>query len=159
MLSPSPELPLAITCRNHPATSVASFCTACVGPFCPVCLFSTPQGPLCPECAMRPAGQAGRSPLLRGLLSLAGAVVGTFSLFMMMFWEVLNGAAMHEGLSSLLSIAALVCTVGGLGVGLIARDEARGRRSPLALVGVISNGVLLALFVTLAIVGISMGEG
>ncbi|HET9450294.1 MAG TPA: hypothetical protein VFO83_05405 [Aggregicoccus sp.] len=160
MLSPSPDLPSASTCRTHPATSVASFCTACGGPFCAVCLFTTPQGPLCPECAMRPPTQAGSSRLLlRSLLSLLGAVVGTGTLFAMFLWQALSGTEMPEGVSSLLGILALVSTVGGLSMGLLARDAARGRRSPLALVGLISNGILLALYVTLAVVGIAMGEG
>jgi tellurite resistance protein TehA-like permease len=149
----------AATCRTHPATTVSTFCSSCVGPYCGVCLFATPQGPLCPECALRPSRQGRGSALLRSVLSLCCAIVGTLVLFCMLLFQALSGKELPEAGATLLGFLALISSVGGLSLGLIARDHAQGQRSPLALVGLIANGVLLGAFVLLSIVGIAMGNG
>jgi hypothetical protein len=145
-----------VTCRTHPDTTVGSFCAACVGPYCKVCLFETPRGTYCPDCMTRPAEHQRAAAAGRGALSIVGAGTGLFFLMVLVLWETVSGEEMNEVLASFVGLLALAGILGGLTFGLISRDQSRGTGSVLATIGVWSNGALLVLYLGLTLLGLSM---
>lgn len=141
----------ATTCRTHPTVAVSTFCSACVEPYCDVCLFGTPEGPACPECAVRPAtGGRGRATAY-SVASLVSAVLGVGLFILMGLYPQEGVAAQAAGLVS------LSASVGGLAFALVARDHTR-QRSPLMLVALILSSVLLVVYLGAVCFGMASGN-
>lgn len=143
-------------CYQHPGVESVAFCSQCANPICAVCQFDGPTGARCPTCAAatrRPTKASGAG----AALSLALAV-GSGLAFVLVFViaVVQEESAEREALIGAVFLLSFIGTIAGLAFGLIAREEARRQGSVIALVGIASNGLLLAALLVLTCVGTFM---
>jgi hypothetical protein len=105
----------------------------------------------CPEClASGPTRDESSGVLWKGVLSLvlaacAAAITAVFTL---------GGAQRFgDGVANVLSYPWMASTIGGVALALVARDGARRRGSVLPMIGLVANGILLAIQLVLVLVG------
>lgn len=150
-----------ITCFNHPANAAAHTCAQCHRAICNVCEFETASGSLCPECmSAGPSPEQKSASLAKAVWSVVLAVAGMV---------VLVGITMVAGASSTVSksdemlyglvyILALGAGLGGLALGLVSREYSRAAGSPLPMIGIVANGILVGLILFLSLVGVFSGS-
>ncbi len=145
------EAPGAPQCSQHPMNGAVTVCVRCERPVCHVCVFTIGSATYCPACVMAgPSGEESASAFNKGLLSIVLAVVGfaiTGEIFLRLF-------PLTEGATKVLSYPWLGCSIGGVALALVARDGARRRGSVLPTIGLVANGVLLAIQVASATYGL-----
>lgn len=155
--SPQPgPLPGGVMCTQHPNVNAVRRCALCAASMCPTCDFEFPgHFHLCPTCATNP--QPTLSPRRKRLIGFGYALAGVATLIIaVLFSGVLAGTVSSnsdmEVLYNLIGILVFAATVGGVAVSLSALDKRLG--NPAIIWGaVIWNGVLLALWVLLSIIG------
>lgn len=129
-------------CPNHPMNTAVTRCVRCERPVCHVCVFTIGSATYCPVCVMAgPSGEEHASALNKGLLSIVLAVVGfaiTGQIFLSLF-------PMSETGLKVISFPWLGASLGGVALALVARDGARRRGSVLPTIGLVANGVLVAI--------------
>jgi hypothetical protein len=141
-------------CYSHREVQTTLRCEACGRGVCRVCAFETVSGSFCPDCMS--SGPRGRNPGASAKYaggSVALAALGCLLLIAMLAGATALSGTQGEGLAMVLSLPTIGCMVGGLALGLIGRDHARRTGSPLALIGAIANGVLLAAYLLLVLIG------
>lgn len=152
----TPATPPMRTCLNHPSIRADLYCMRCDRPICQVCAFEVGLRTFCPDCMLagdtpeqkKASFNYGIGSVLLAVLSVA-LLIGMFGAYAAM--ESKQAEIMANGLG-LLVIASLL---GGLTLGLVGRDQARRTGSPLATLGMVSNGVILAVYLGLMILGLS----
>jgi hypothetical protein len=146
---------LEVTCRDHPSVLSTGRCNRCGRPLCDVCAFDLGGQRLCPDCVTAGPSAEVRSRIFSGgLLSIALAVLGFLALAGVMV-SAAAGVEVAAGVSQVAGIVALVAGAGGLAAGLSSREGARRTGSLLPTIGVVANALFLALFLILAVVGLS----
>ncbi len=148
------------SCFSHPANPAERRCRQCFKPLCAVCRFELPLGTYCPDCASAPhGGGAGSTAKAVGSIVLAVAGAATFGGFFV--WAGTQGGQVSEKeaevVGGLLTMVVLGCSVGGIALGFVSKDEARKAGSPLAVVGIVLNVGLLGLLMLLMIAGAALG--
>lgn len=129
-------------CAAHPSVETELACGKCGKPICPRCLYHTPVGARCRECAnirRLPTYQLSIGYLLRGLGAalLAGAILGSV-------WGVLVPFGTFFFFGVLL----------GLGLGYVTGEAvsvAANRKAGSPLQGLAAGGVVVAYLVRVAI--------
>lgn len=123
---------------------------------CPTCDFEFPgHFHLCPTCATNP--QTTLSPRRKRLIGLAYALAVVATLIIAVLFsgalaDTERSNAEMEGIYNLIGVVVFAATVGGVALSLSALDKRLG--NPAILWGaVIWNGMLLALWVLLSIIG------
>jgi hypothetical protein len=149
-------LPGGVMCTHHPDVNAVRRCGLCAATMCSTCDFEFPgHFHLCPTCATNP--QTALSPRRKKLIGLAYAlaIVATLIIAVLFSGALADTGSSKtelEGLYNLIGILVFAATVGGVAVSLSAFDKRLG--NPAILWGaVIWNGVLLALWVLLSIIG------
>jgi hypothetical protein len=153
------------TCINHPASPAPHTCVRCQRTICSVCEFQTAAGSFCPECmSAGPSPEEKSASLAKAVWAVVLAVVGMVILVIGM---MIAGASSRmqksyqmqdQMLNTAVFFLAFLAALGGLALGLVSRDEARATGSPLPVVAIIANGILLGLFVLLSLVGVFNGR-
>lgn len=156
---PQQTLPLAggVMCTQHPDVSAVRRCGLCVATMCATCDFELPgHFHLCPTCATTP--QTALSPRRKKLIGFAYALAAWSTLTMAVLFTGALGAMTDQSkeaeaaIGLLAGILIFVPTLGGTALSFSALDKRLG--NPPAIWGaVIWNGVLLALWVVLSVVG------
>jgi hypothetical protein len=123
---------------------------------CDLCSFWVGSALFCPEClSSGPSADERSSVTLRGFLSLGLAVLALVTLVADFAVVRLVSPSTSHAVDLVLSKASIFLGLGGLALGLIAREGARRTGSMLPLIGVVMNAVgvcvvtvftLLALF-------------
>ncbi len=122
---------------------------------CDVCLFRLAGSAYCPDCATAGPSAAERSKVFSGgLLSVALAVVG-FAVVVGLVAAGAAGMAVPEPASTLLSYVWTGCSIAGLGTGLVSREGARRTGSVLPLIGIVANGLSIAVLAVFMVIGLS----
>ncbi|MBI5546639.1 MAG: B-box zinc finger protein [Deltaproteobacteria bacterium] len=144
------------SCYAHLQSPSKGYCFQCNRPVCETCAFTIPMGWMCPDCMTSGASpQERRSNLGYAVGSLLLAVLGIALLVAAMASSFLFTPEEAETFAKVVGILALGSVLGGITLGLIGREHAKRTGSPLALIGVIANGALLAVYGVLTIVGLS----
>jgi hypothetical protein len=140
-------------CRDHPSVASAAECAQCARPLCEVCTFRFAGRPFCPDCAVSGPAASERSAVVSGgVISIVLAVVGFVGLAAA-FAAGTAGIALPQGANLVLGWVLLGTSVGGLAVGVVARDGARRTGSALPMVGTIASSLLLLLVMAFSIIG------
>jgi len=141
-----------VSCYAHLDVDATSDCERCDRKLCDVCAFETAAGKLCADCMTEGAGPSGAHRTLRySVISIACASLGVVALGILFL-----GLQGLVGLSAgFLGVTAFLSFGVGFVCALSARDHARRTGSPLALIGLIGNGALLALYLVLCFIGAS----
>ncbi len=142
-------------CRDHPSVLATTTCSRCGRAVCAVCVFTFSGTPFCPDCATAGPSTEERSKVFSGgLLSVGLGVLG----FVIVVAFVVAGAAgtqVPTGMDMLLSLLMFGAAIGGMTAGLLSREGARRTGSLLPMIGVVTNGLLLALLVVFTFIGLS----
>jgi len=127
-------------------------CQRCDRRLCDVCAFETAAGKLCVDCMTEGAGPSSAQRTLRySVVSIVCATLGVVALGILFL-----GLKDLVGLSAgFLGVMAFVSFAIGFICALSGRDHARRTGSPLALIGLIGNGALLAFYIVLCFIGAS----
>jgi hypothetical protein len=131
-----------------------AFCGRCGNGICAVCKFDEPAGVRCPHCMGAAAPEAPRGSTKGAIASLALAVMS--ALCLIGFFGTAVVWADDPELEAALGLLFLVPfggTIAGLALGFVAKDEARRQGSVVAMLGVASNGILLAGLMVLVLIG------
>ena len=144
-------------CTQHPDVNAVRRCGLCAATMCSTCDFELPgHFHLCPTCATAP--QTALSPRRKKLIGFAYALAAWATLAIAVsFTGALSGMVDQSkeaqgAIELLITIFAFVPTLGGTALSFSALDKRLG--NPPAIWGaVIWNGVLLALWVVLSVVG------
>lgn len=143
-----------VMCRVHPANPAVAYCRKCGAPSCGTCDFMFPGNiHYCPTCAA--ASQTEISPRRKRRMywSLGLGVFSILCILVMLLIRIVGPSAVEvaivaAGCFLMSGIASLV----GTGIGVSAMEK-RLRNPPLLWAGVICNGVVLAIWVLLVIIG------
>ncbi len=131
-----------VRCATHPEVQATQYCSACHTPICPTCDFAYEGGlHLCPTCAANPHPTLSPRRQRNAIVSVVLAALATLSLPL---------------LASEAAALLLILSVAGLAVALTSYDR-HFAKPPVVWIGIIWNGVLVALFLLLAVVGTFMG--
>src|SRR5437764_12036748 len=135
-----------VSCYAHLDVASTVECARCDRHLCDVCAFESAAGKLCVDCMTEGAGHSGeRKTIGYSVAALVCASLGVVTLGIPFF-----GLQDVVGLGlGFLGVAAFLCFGGGLAFAVSGRDHGRRTGSPLALIGMIANGTLLALYVVL----------
>lgn len=146
------------SCMNHPENAATARCTMCYRPLCDVCAFRTSFGIVCPECVERPPTR--RSGVGKAVASLLLGVLSVGLIVVTVVASALAGSDRQaDAVASLLGTLILVSTLSGVGLGFASLDDARRAGSPLGIVGIVINLLILGLILLLVVVGIAMNVG
>jgi hypothetical protein len=142
---------VAPICGQHAANASVARCVRCDRPVCHVCVFTFGSGTYCPEClAAGPSREETSGILSKGVLSIVLAVLGA-GITAVFF--VGGAERFGDGGMMILSYPWIASTIGGAALALIARDGARRRGSVLPTIGLVANGMLIAIQLVLTIIG------
>lgn len=129
-------------CSHHAANTAVASCAVCNRPVCHVCVFTIGSATYCPTCVSAgPSDDDRSSAFNKGLLSVVLAVIG-FAIGAQVFLQIFPQS---EELAAVLSYPWLASSIGGAALALVARDGTRRRGSVLPTIGLVANGLLLAL--------------
>ncbi|HTS79036.1 MAG TPA: hypothetical protein VMH40_00430 [Myxococcaceae bacterium] len=159
-------------CYAHPVSPAVGDCGRCGRPICTTCAFElavpgsgtllpTIPGFFCADCMLAgPAPEQRRGALLFGLLSVTCFVIAFVAMGFMMFAAPagLIERSSSEFLLGAIAIATFGLTLTGVTTGLIGRERGKHSGGTLALIGLIANGLFLALLIVFAVIG-SRGKG
>jgi len=156
-------------CYAHPAVAAVGACERCSRPLCNTCAFSysaRAEGSrddslvkrvlrFCPDCMLAGAGQAKRGSLAYAVGSV-GCLLASVVLFVGGFAMQRLGTIdlTHDKVAGGLFGGLLYASsLGGISLALIGRERSRHTGSPLALIGIVGNGLALALMVIMSFFG------
>lgn len=140
--APAAAAAAAPRCSHHAANTAVASCMVCERPVCHVCVFTIGSATYCPtRVTAGPSDEERSSAFNKGLLSVVLAVIG-FAISAVIFLHVLPQT---EELVTVLSYPWLASSIGGAAFALVARDGGRRRGSVLPIIGLVANGVLIAL--------------
>jgi hypothetical protein len=147
-------------CVNHPENEARFRCRQCRAAICDVCAFPTHMGKYCPKCMSKGTSPESLAKSRRlAVTSIVMAGVSFFIMFIAFVVVATAGPGEEEAMMALSGLCfwgAVIAAIIGLATGFTSRDKAR-KTSGLALAGIITNGVLIGLFVLLFLVGMLMG--
>lgn len=151
--------PTGMYCVQHPGTMATQRCANCGGYMCATCDFVFPDGlHLCPACATNP--QPALTPKRKRSMIISFVLAGGATLGMILCFGIAVAAGESRGTEQLVGflfmLLVLVPSIAGIAVGLGAIDRRR-KNSPALWAAVIWNGLLLASFLLLMVVGIFAG--
>jgi hypothetical protein len=144
-------------CKQHPEVAAVTRCDKCQAPVCGTCGFFLPGNVhLCPECATSSSQQISDSRKRNVFISY-GLVVVTILSFMALFVAGATGTDDGgEALAGLLGIVIFAASIAGFTLGISAID--RRLSNPWWFWGaMVSNALMLAMMLLLAIVGTLVG--
>lgn len=146
------EAPL---CRDHPSVVAATTCSRCGRAICALCLFTFSGSSFCPDCATAGPSAEERSKVFSGGLLSVGLAVAGFVGVVILLAVGAAGVQIPPGVDSLLSMLMFGSAIGGLLSGLTSRDGARRTGTLLPMIGVVANGLLVALLIMFVVIGMS----
>ncbi len=133
-------------CLQHAGNPVTAYCVRCGRPVCELCTFWVGSALFCPECiSSGPSADERSSVFTRGLASIGLAVLAFLFLAAVL---VLSRSGLPPAAARALNFAdypILGASLGGVAVGLIAREGATRTGSMLPLIGIICNAAVLAV--------------
>ncbi len=136
------EAPSAPQCSQHPMNGAVTVCVRCERPVCHVCVFTIGSATYCPVCVRAgPSGEEAAAAFNKGLISIVLAVVG-FAITGEIFLQVFP---LNETAKAAISFPWLGASLAGVALALVARDGARRRGSVLPTIGLVANGLLVAI--------------
>ena len=169
--SPSPDIPQLIPlapaaaaqfvpCARHPESPAVTRCFTCKAALCTTCDFAFPGGiHLCPSCATNPRPQV--SPKRR-ILIWWSIILGACSLLTMAGFFVaivaMRGSSDAASMASVFVVISLFAALIGVALGTASFDR-RLKTPGYVWFGVISNGVVLLIWLLLIIVGLARQRG
>jgi hypothetical protein len=146
------------TCIQHAYNKVNAYCVRCGRPMCDLCSFWVGSALFCPEClSAGPSADERTAVTTKGVLSIGVSVLAV---------AVLAGAFMAIELmpqesagvaDRILTTGTLLVALGGIALGLVAREGAARTGSMLPLIGVIMNGAVLGVVGLLTVVAALQG--
>lgn len=137
-------------CAAHAANAPVASCVRCDRPVCHVCVFTFGGDTWCPECLTSGDSAEESSGLFgKGVLSVLLAVLGG-GLTAVFF---VAGDQLGDTGAIVLFYPWIASTIGGAALALIARDGARRRGSVLPTIGLVANGILIAIQLALTVYG------
>lgn len=158
-----PAVALAVQgkyCPQHPAVAAVQICNLCGAPMCATCDFLVPGNlHVCPTCATTPqtALSPKRKKMLIGSFALAlWCTVVLGALMSGMFQGMVKTKADEQLFGYVLFIILLGPSIAGLSLGLSSMDRRMSNKIPM-WIATIWNGMILAGFVLLVIVGLMKG--
>lgn len=148
------------TCYAHPEVAATSSCRRCHKSVCEVCTFVIGGLRLCPECSSKPA--PGSASIGKALASIALGIMAVLCVAGMFVYLVANAGQVSEreaeAVGSLGVIGCMLCSFVGLTLGFISRDEARRAGSPLGVIGIVINLLMVGLMLLLMVAGALAGS-
>lgn len=148
-------------CINHPTAAAVARCQTCQSPVCATCVFSYPGGThLCPNCVANYTPRVSPKRIKLIVVSMALGVLGLalLGLFLLLARNLRGASDQDKQAVGMLFIALLVPAIGGLGVGLTARDRRAG--TPVSLwIAIALNAFVIILWALLIIVGLAKQAG
>lgn len=159
--APPPPVPGRLgKCVFHPDVDATGRCLRCRKGICGVCTFHTALGRYCPECMTAPArgGAASRS-LALAITSLVLAILGILS-YLPFFAVVasIGSEADQEVAGALFAYLILGLSIAGLATGFIGHERAKRAGSPLGIIAIVLNAIVIGIFALLMIAGAAMGK-
>ena len=147
--------PITGKCRQHPQSQAVRLCATCGAPVCATCDFAFPGDVhLCPICATEvPQTVSGRRKG-RAIWAIGLAVWGTMALVVLLAVAPQMEPRQAEALGILSTYVGLIPTLIGLGIG-VASFERRMANPPIVGVGAVWNGVLMAGWLLIIVIGVS----
>jgi len=144
-------------CGQHAANASVARCVRCERPVCHVCVFTFGPATYCPDCLIAGPSRAEASGIVsKGVLSIILAVFGAGITVVLFF--VGETQWFGKEVAMILSYPWIASTIGGAALALMARDGARGRGSVLPTVGLVANGILIAIQLAFSIIGNFTGK-
>ncbi len=142
-------------CVSHPDVLAVAECSQCGTPVCSTCVFTYPGNlHLCPSCATNPVTKMSKS---RKMLALFSIALGMWSIVLTaaVFAGLLQSMAEkgEDAFGVFLMLIVIIPSVIGIGLGVSAREKNRSN-SGILWVGIISNAIVLCLWIFLIIVGL-----
>lgn len=157
MLGP-PATPIGTNCPRHPQVQAIHVCASCGDGVCATCDFEFSGVHLCPKCATAPREKM--SPKRRRM-AWAAMALAVWSTLMMVL--MCGGAAFFfgnesggEAFAGVVGMLAFVPSIVGVALGFACLDRRLGN-PPLVWVAAIWNGLLLALWLLLIVIGLLAG--
>jgi len=147
----------ASPCAFHPQVQAVHLCAVCQAPICATCDFAFPGGVhVCPTCASKPQAALGKGRQKSLIISYALAVWCSLGVAVL-FSGVLAGTAHSksdlQALGGALMILLYIPAIVGTAMAFSAVD--RRLATPASVwVSVVWNGLILAVLLLLAIIGI-----
>ncbi len=156
-VSDLPAVGEGVMCTRHPEVQAVETCDACQSAICATCDFAFPGGAhLCPGCATAPADEMGskRKTYLRW--SYALAVWCTLGMAFLFFGSMAaTTPAEEEAMGAAFAFLVFIPSIIGTALGVAAID--RRLNNPASVwVAAIWNGVFLAGFLLLSVLGLFM---
>lgn len=144
-----------VWCQQHPEVAAVARCKTCSAPVCGTCDFRFPGGlHLCPTCATNPSRSLSKTRKTMVVWSML--LAGWVTLFLVL---LLSGAlaevVMEEAGATLMG--SLIMIPGLIGLALACGSlEKRAGNPPIVWVTVVWNGILMAVWIILCILGMMM---
>jgi hypothetical protein len=139
-----------VVCHGHQDLPTNTFCGGCGRPTCDTCAFRSGASRYCFDCMSAGAtGGGGKSALLYSAVSIGFGMLAAICTSVALF----HGASPEY--AGALGAGMMIFPLAGLATGFIGRDYSRRTGSPLALIGVIANSALFAVFFVMWIIGIT----
>jgi hypothetical protein len=154
-------MPEGARCVQHPNSPAAAKCKLCGGFMCSTCTFDLPGGiKLCPTCATAPPKLSPkRKKFLIGSYALAvWCTIVMAALFGGMFRGFVQDSESRELFGMVLLLMLPVPSLIGLSLGVSSMDK-RLPNSIAMWIATVWNGVILAGFIMLIILGMTKGHG
>ena len=151
---PPPPRTSPSACLQHGANPVTAYCVRCGRPICDLCTFWVGSAIFCPEClSSGPSADERTSVTTKGVLSILLSVLAVLAFLGFMVLGATGGASRLAGMAE--GFVILGAALGGLALGLIAREGAARTGSLLPIIGVVLNGTVLGFYAILTIVGLT----
>jgi hypothetical protein len=132
------------TCYAHPDVPHTGRCDRCERPICETCAFSTAAGRLCPECMV--GGNTVEQRRSSATFSIVGLVCAAGVVLCL-------ASVLFAGSADVFTVG-MVASLVGITTSLVGRDFGRRTGSPLSLISVIANAVLLGIYGLLIVIGL-----
>lgn len=160
-LSPlPPALPAAkyagMRCVQHPNVEATAQCTSCGAYMCATCDFALPGGiHVCPSCAVSSQEKLSsrrKTSLVWSFILAGWTTLGLIAIFGGAFARFIKTKEDIQAIGVAFSVFILIPSIVGFGLGLGAIDR-RLRNPPALWVAMVWNGLVLAIFLLLCVIG------
>ena len=152
----TPWMPAGVMCRTHGSVAAVRYCDKCGAPMCATCDFEFPGNVhLCPTCATAPRTEMSSKRKRRVYWALGLAIWSTVGT--VVFLLVCAGATSAQELEVIGNVAGLLVLMPllvGLGLSLSCFEKNLSN-PPIIWVASIWNGVVIAAWILLIIVGLT----
>lgn len=145
------------SCAHHAEAPATTRCRKCRSALCAICTFRFQGMPYCADCVSSPVEDLQRATAKHGVTSVVLSILAFLALVGLAAGAVSMGNSVKTEIFGMaVGAVVLILSVGGLALGFMSRDPARGR-SPAGLAGIILGFLVLGLYVLLILIAIATG--